>query len=166
MSQQPWEEPMSPSEQTIWRYKVEKPDATADEIAAIHHLDLDYVKSVLARVSSPPEVPERVRLLRRGIELTSGDRNRTYGDPWDNLTDCAQMWEAYLSAKLKCDIHLVAEDVANMMSLVKMTRSFYGTYHDDNYLDSAVYQAIAGECRRREEMESGQFHTSRVTRAA
>ena len=94
--------------------------------------------------------PERVRLLKRGIELTAGDRNETYGDPWSNLTDCAQLWEAYLGAKLGGDVKLVAEDVAHMMALVKMTRSFRGNYHDDNYLDAAVYMAIAGECRKQE----------------
>ena len=94
--------------------------------------------------------PERVRLLKRGIELTTGDRDKTYGDPWRNLTDCAKLWEAYLAAKLNEDVKLVAEDVAHMMTLVKMTRSFRGNYHDDNYLDGSVYMAIAGECRKKE----------------
>jgi hypothetical protein len=142
---------MTPSEETIWKHKVAEPSATAEDIARIYYLDLDYVKAVLSHVSTPEEVPERVRLLKRGIELTAGDRNKTYGDPWSNLTDCAMLWEAYLSAKLSHEINLVAEDVANMMALVKMTRSFRGNYHDDNYLDGAVYMAIAGECRKYEE---------------
>jgi len=37
------------------------------------------------------------------------------------------------------------------MVLVKMTRTFYGTYHADSALDGAVYMAIAGECRMVEE---------------
>ena len=142
---------MTPSEETIWKHKVAEPSASAKDIARLYCLDLDYVESVLAKAGPADKRPERVRLLERGIELTSGDRDKTYGDPWSNLTSCAQLWEAYLSAKLSHDIKLVAEDVAHMMQLVKMTRTFYGRYHDDNYLDNAVYGAIAGECRKYEE---------------
>jgi len=99
------------------------------------------------------ETPERIRLLKRGIELTGGDRNASYGPPYDNLTACAEMWRAYLAAKHgnAAPLYFSAEDVAHMMTLVKMTRTFYGSYHADNYLDGAVYQAIAGECRLEEE---------------
>ena len=98
------------------------------------------------------EEPERIRLLKKGIELTGGDRNETYGPPWENLTACAQLWEAYLGAKFdECRVKLTAEDVAHMMQLIKMTRTFYGPYHADNYLDNATYGAIAGECRMIEE---------------
>jgi hypothetical protein len=95
--------------------------------------------------------PERARLLARGLELTLHDRNKSYGPPWENLTACAQLWEAYLGAKFNITIGLTAEDVAHMMQLVKMTRTFHGEYHADNYLDNAVYGAIAGECRQCEE---------------
>ena len=97
--------------------------------------------------------PERIRLLKRGIELTGGDRNKTYGPPYQNLTACASMWESYILGKHNELIKLTAEDVAHMMQLVKMTRTFYGPYHPDNYLDNAVYGAIAGECRQIEERE-------------
>ena len=130
---------------------MENPDATAPEIARMYCLDLSYVESVLAKAGPADDLSERVRLLQRGIELTAGDRNKTYGNPWSNLTSCAKLWEAYLSAKLHEDIKLVAEDVAHMMQLVKMTRTFHGRYHADNYLDNAVYGAIAGECRKYEE---------------
>jgi len=97
--------------------------------------------------------PERIRLLKRGIDLTSGDRNEAYGPPYDNLTACAEMWRSYVVAKYghATAMYFSAEDVAHMMTLVKMTRTFHGSYHADNYLDGAVYQAIAGECRLEEE---------------
>ncbi len=144
-----WETPMTPSEETIWREKVANPDATAEQIAHKYSLDESYVASVLAKSGSAD--PERIRLLKKGIELTGGDRNEAYGPPWDNLTSCAQVWEAYLGAKFNQNIKLTAEDVAHMMQLVKMTRTFHGSYHADNYLDNAVYGAIAGECRKFEE---------------
>jgi hypothetical protein len=143
-----------------WEYLIQNQNATAQEVSMNCDVSLAYAKEQIARIATPPEnrtqdstlctPPERVRLLKRGIELTTGDREKTYGDPWRNLTDCAQLWEAYLNAKLNEDVKLVAEDVAHMMALVKMTRSFRGNYHDDNYLDAAVYMAIAGECRKQE----------------
>jgi hypothetical protein len=140
---------MTPSEETIWKEKIANPDTTAEHIAAKYHLDESYVASVLAK--SGQAEPERIRLLKRGIELTGGDRDKTYGPPWNNLTSCAQVWEAYLGAKFNIALALTAEDVAHMMQLVKMTRTFHGPYHADNYLDNAVYGAIAGECRMIEE---------------
>jgi len=102
--------------------------------------------------------PTRQATLETAIELTCGDRNDAYGPPIDNLTDCAQMWTQYLKTKYgrttlkqppwSLQFTMDAEDVAWMMSLVKMTRSFQANYHGDNYVDSAAYSAIAGECRK------------------
>jgi hypothetical protein len=149
---------MTPTEERCWKYLVANPTAEAGDVALNCDVELGYAQDLIDRIGTPREVltapkapePERIRLLKRGIELTGGDRNEAYGDPWSNLTACATLWEAYLTAKYG-EIHLVAEDVAHMMQLVKMTRTFHGTYHADNYLDSAVYGAMAGECREYEE---------------
>lgn len=102
------------------------------------------------------EKPTRVMMLEVARELTGGDRNKAYGPPFDNLTDCAELWMAYINTKRACIeatadggycVRLDAEDVAWMMTLVKMTRSFQHGYHADNYIDAAAYSAIAGECR-------------------
>lgn len=108
--------------------------------------------------------PTRVRTLETAIKLTGGDRNKSYGPPFDNLSDCAELWNAYINTKQACieptadgsySIRLRAEDVAWLMALVKMTRSFQHGYHPDNYTDAAAYSAIAGECREIQ-MEEGQ----------
>ena len=140
---------MTPTEKLIWKTALKNPAWGAPEISVALDIAEDLVVKTLAKSGSAK--PERIRLLERGIELTGGDRNKTYGPPWENLTACAQMWEAYVNAKFNLDLKLTAEDVAHMMTLVKMTRTFYGSYHADNYLDGAVYQAIAGECRLEEE---------------
>jgi hypothetical protein len=131
---------------------------SAELLAETCNVEVDYAQRIIDRIGTPKEVlegtkdmPERARLLSRGLELTNGDRNKTYGPPWNNLTDCAQLWEAYLAAKYGIGFSLVAEDVAHMMQLVKITRTFHGAYHDDNYVDNATYGAIAGECRKIEE---------------
>jgi hypothetical protein len=140
---------MTHSEELVWKEKIANPGATAESIARSLCFDESYVAKVLAK--SGRAEPERIRLLKKGMALTSGDRNETYGPPWENLTDCAQLWEAYLGAKFGVEFTLTAEDVAHMMQLVKMTRTFYGRYHPDNYVDNATYGAIAGECRMIEE---------------
>lgn len=150
---------MNKREELVWKYLVSVGGlADADQVANECNVHRDYAQGIIDRIGTPREVleaaqsqPERIRLLKRGIELTGGDRNKTYGEPWENLTDCAQMWEAYLGAKWGFSGKIVAEDVAHMMQLVKMTRTFRGSYHDDNYLDNATYGAIAGECRKIEE---------------
>ena len=106
--------------------------------------------------AATPE-PERVSILQEGARLTSGDRDRTYGPPYTNLAAGAKVLTAYMVAKglMQEGKELVAEDVAHFMSLVKITRTFHGGYHRDNYVDSGTYQAIAGECRQEEERRNG-----------
>jgi hypothetical protein len=152
---------MTSDEERCWKYILANRQATADEVAEKCDVGKAYAVALLSRIASEnwrepvasEKQPERLRLLQRGMELTGGDRNKTYGPPWANLTTHAVLWEAYLEAKFNLDIKLTAEDVAHMMTLVKMTRTFHGSYHADNYLDGAVYQAIAGECRLEEERE-------------
>lgn len=146
---------MTPEEQSIWKMCLSHPAWDASTIAAELGIPEEKVTKVLAKSGSIE--PERIRLLKKGIELTGGDRNATYGPPYDNLNACAVVWGAYLYAKYggkvvdPMQFELTAEDVAHMMTLVKMTRTFHGRYHADNYLDGGVYQAIAGECRMEEE---------------
>ena len=105
-----------------------------------------------------------MQTLETAINLTGGDRNRSYGPPYDNLSDCANLLNAYMNSKMGCLVptgdgiykaNLTAEDVAWFMVLVKMARSFNHGYHPDNYTDAAAYSAIAGECREIEGAERG-----------
>lgn len=94
---------------------------------------------------------ERARLLGLAKHLTCGDRNEAYGPPYENLSKCASLWEVYISAKNGCTTRITAEDVAWLMVLLKMARSFQPGYHADSYTDAAAYAAIAGECRDTQE---------------
>lgn len=146
---------MSDYEERVWKYLLSNPGACAINIAIDCGVPLDLAQSCLARVGTPRDVllghlkPTRVQTLETAINLTSGDRDRTYGPPINNLTDCAELWNAYIRAKQRATekLELDAEDVAWMMVLVKMTRSFQAGYHADNYTDATAYSAIAGECR-------------------
>ena len=150
---------ISPSEHRVWTYLLQNPLARAEDICVRCVVPLELAQSCIDRIGTPREVfeqeakqrkvkPTRVQTLETAIHLTGGDRNEAYGPPYDNLSDCAEMWNAYINTKVGClTVQLDAEDVAWMMTLVKMTRSFQPGYHPDNYTDAAAYSAIAGECR-------------------
>ena len=150
---------ISPSEHRVWTYLLQNPLARAEDICVRCVVPLELAQSCIDRIGTPREVfeqeakqrkvkPTRVKTLETAIHLTGHDRDKSYGPPYDNLSDCAEMWNAYINTKVGClTVQLDAEDVAWMMTLVKLTRSFQPGYHPDNYTDAAAYSAIAGECR-------------------
>jgi len=89
------------------------------------------------------DIPTRLHILARAAEVTSGERQDSYGPVKMNLQRIADLWTAYLD----CGVTLRPESVAWMMVLLKMARSRADGYHEDNYIDAAAYSAIAGECR-------------------
>jgi len=101
----------------------------------------------------------RVQYLQTAIALTAGDRDKEYGPPYVNLTDCAALFSAYIAAKYRGKIVaansfvLTAEDVAWLNVLQKMARTFSGQPKPDTYIDAAAYAAIAGECAQMEDEE-------------
>jgi hypothetical protein len=168
---------MSDAEKRVWKYLITNKLARAGDVAMICDVHLDFAQQCIDRIGTPRDVfekelrqglredemnqrrevkPTRVQTLETAIKLTSGDRNKAYGPPYDNLSDCANLWNAYINSKLVClvptadggyEVNLKAEDVAWMNVLQKTARSFNTGYHPDNYTDAAAYAAIAGECR-------------------
>jgi hypothetical protein len=101
--------------------------------------------SDLPELSGPP----RVDMLHEAMRLTSGDRDKEYGPPFQNLSDCAALFTAYLDGRFRnttTPITLTAEDVAWLNVLQKIARTFSGHPKLDTYIDAAAYAAIAGEC--------------------
>ena len=174
---------MSKKEQRIWQYVLANRKATVKEIAEACDVTPAFVAHLLSKIGTPEEIwrnadngagewdavyetenedilaaepkSTREQMLNTAKALTCGDRNKSYGPPHDNLSDCAWLWEAYLNTNQRCfrqgddgwKVKLTSEDVAWMMVLTKMTRSFQSGFHFDNYVDAAAYAAIAGECR-------------------
>jgi hypothetical protein len=168
----------------VWKYLLTNKLAEAGDVAMNCDVSLEFAQNCIDRIGTPRRVfaeesktaqqewedeeilmakPTRVQTLETAIKLTGGDRNKSYGPPFDNLSDCAHLWNAYINAKLGCivrtgdsyEVKLKAEDVAWLMVLVKMTRSFQSGYHPDNYTDASAYSAIAGECREIQIEEDG-----------
>lgn len=81
-------------------------------------------------------------ILRTAADLVSGDRNETHGDARENLSNIADLWNAYLGSKP--DFIVSGRDVAVMMSLLKVARTTTGTHNPDDYIDICGYAALAG----------------------
>ena len=107
----------------------------------------------------PDSNTTRGQFLLDGLALTDNDRNESYGEPFDNFTNIALLWAAYLEGKYsgktigEVGFELTPEDVAWFNVLQKCARTFLGTVSADTYIDAAVYSAIAGEVRMKDEEE-------------
>jgi hypothetical protein len=75
---------------------------------------------------------EHATILDEAAQITSCDRNRTYGPPRDNHSRTAAMWSAYLG------ITLTYRDVCLMNVLQKISRDRHCP-HRDALVDSAGY---------------------------
>lgn len=93
-----------------------------------------------------PEIPKRVAIMRQGINLTNGDRNKTYGSPHPNLTTFAHLVNSYLKGLGWEGPKLDSVDGSMIMVLAKVSRVAVNKQHEDNYVDGSTYFAIAGEC--------------------
>ena len=91
------------------------------------------------------------QVLETALDLIGGDRAADYGSMWENYQNIAQLWNGYLYNK---DGPLTAEDVANLMELMKIARRKSGTLKKDNYIDGAGYAAVAFECAQEQQDRS------------
>ena len=92
------------------------------------------------------------KVLEKALQLISGDRADTHGSMWKNHENIAHLWNGYLHDKR----HLNAEDVANMMELLKIARRKLGSFNEDDYTDGAGYAAVALECHLGDADKRGQ----------
>ena len=91
---------------------------------------------------SEPFTPDL--FLTRAAELVSGDRAASHGPYRQNHENIAFLWNGWLKAKFRAPFDLTAEDVSQMMSLLKKARTLSGDFNPDDYYDDAAYAAISG----------------------
>lgn len=93
----------------------------------------------------------RIEILTKAAELTQGDRNKTYGDPYDNHTNIAALWNAYMGIRTQwrhVQQPFDAEDVMIMMALMKVARVAQRLGNPtDSLIDACAYIAMASEAR-------------------
>ncbi len=88
-------------------------------------------------------------ILAHARELTEGDRNQQYGDPYPEYRRLAAIWGARLGIKIE------AHQAALMMADLKANRLWDNPDHGDSPVDGAAYFAIAGECGERQVADKG-----------
>ena len=94
----------------------------------------------------------RAEILDAAKAIVTGERERQYGKPEDNFRMIGNLWEIYLKARCldSCGgLDILPEDVAMMMSLLKIARIASGNYKADSFIDLAGYAACSGECAER-----------------
>ena len=65
-------------------------------------------------------------ILQKTEKLVNGDRDNTHGNKIVNHENISRLWSAYLQNKTKLNIILSPEDVAQLMSLLKIARTQAG----------------------------------------
>ena len=87
----------------------------------------------------------RGNALCDALRTINGQRQDSHGNPEDSFERIANLWDAYLTGKYKSEIDLTAEDVALMMTLMKIARMMTGSGHRDSYVDAAGYIGLAAD---------------------
>ena len=88
----------------------------------------------------------RERCLEAATEAVMGDRNREYGDPEDDFSGTARMWDVILKNKLLPNTIIEPHEVAAMMIAVKLSRIRQSPDVSDHWIDIAGYAACGMEC--------------------
>ena len=100
-------------------------------------------------------------ILKKTEKLVSGDRGAKHGDMVATHENIARLWSSYLQNKFKLNLHLLPEDVANLMTLLKIARTQGGKFNLDDFIDACGYSAIAGEiANKRQSIKSATLGVS------
>jgi hypothetical protein len=81
----------------------------------------------------------RSEILNTAKEYVTKDRAATHGDAEKSFGLIAAYWSAHL------DAYVGPEDVAIMMTLMKLARAKANPGHADNWVDGCGYLACGGE---------------------
>ncbi len=141
-------------QEQVYEYLLDNPLATADEITKAVGCSYSYAKETLARVGTPKEVfvkeqfkkeANRSVLLAEASSLTSGERNKDYGDPVENMTHIASIFNAMTGHEIK------PSEVPMFHIATKLARKKASPLKRDHYVDIMAYIGIAYECEVEEE---------------
>lgn len=84
-------------------------------------------------------------LMAEASEAVGTVRGASHGSMDENFAATAVLWSAYLRYKFNIDKPLMGSDVAQLMVLLKMSRTMAGdSSYADHYIDQIGYSGIAG----------------------
>ena len=142
---------MSKKEEKVWQFLLANRKADYAEVAEACGVDIEFVKQLVSRIGSDnwrEEVSlasvvnyyERADILDTAKEYVTKDRAADHGDMEDNFLTIAAYWNTHLG------IHSIGpQDVAVMMTLLKLARIRQNGKHIDNWMDACGYMACGGE---------------------
>ena len=105
-------------------------------------------------------------ILKKTEKLVSGDRGAKHGDIVATHENIARLWSSYLQNKFKLNLNLLPEDVANLMTLLKIARTQAGKFNLDDFIDACGYAAIAGEiANQRQSLKSSTLGVSNAKKS-
>lgn len=77
-----------------------------------------------------------MNMADKAKEIIYGDREQVYGHPGKNLELIAQFWSAYLG------VEITADNVCDMMILLKLSRLKNTPDHEDSMVDLIGYTLL------------------------
>ena len=98
---------------------------------------------------SPSEMDATLRekLLMDAADLVANNRNKEYGEPFENLSRTASMFKAYLGERNGHSLE--AHDIAVFGIILKLGRLSHNQHKADSWADIAGYAAIGYECMKK-----------------
>ena len=100
-------------------------------------------------------------ILEKTKKLVSESRHDKHGDKVINHENISRLWTSYLQNKFKLNLVILPEDVACLMTLLKLARTQAGKFNLDDYIDACGYAAIAGEiANKRQSVKSATLGVS------
>ena len=91
-------------------------------------------------------------ILEKTKKLVSGERGEKHGDIVSTHENIARLWSSYFQNKFKLNLIILPEDVANLMTLLKIARTQSGKFNLDDFIDACGYAAIAGQIANHRQM--------------
>ena len=105
-------------------------------------------------------------ILKKTEKLVSESRHDKHGDKVINHENISRLWTSYLQNKFKLNLVLLPEDVACLMTLLKLARTQAGKFNLDDYIDACGYIAISGEiANKRQSIKSSTLGVSNAKKS-
>ena len=93
--------------------------------------------------TEPDPLTIREQLLQDVSKIITGDRNREYGEPDQNIGRTYEMLRAYLGSR--SGLELEPEDVCAFAIILKLGRLSHDSSKRDTWMDIAGYAAVGWE---------------------
>ena len=81
----------------------------------------------------------------RALDVINGERQQQYGSSEDSFSEIAVLWNWWLGPRLNAP--LTAQDVAMMMTAMKLAREKNGAGKTDNVVDACGYLGLYEDMR-------------------